>query len=314
MGFEECFLKNKALLMEGALGERLKREYGLKIDGTVAMASLVYSEDGRSALKNLWEGYAGIAKRHSLPFIATTPTRRANKERMAESGYGDKIIKDNVDFLRSVQSEFKCESYIGGLMGCRGDAYTGEGAMNIGEAEEFHSYTAELFKKAGADFLYAGIMPCRDEALGMAKAMGKTGLPYIISFMIRKNGCLIDGTPIAEAVGFIENNTERKPICYMSNCVHPAVLESALSKEFNAKSPYIKRILGLQANTSPLSPEELDNAEELFVSEPRELADKMESLDKKFGIKIWGGCCGTDNRHIEEFARRILNKKEENNL
>lgn len=311
MGFEECFLKNKALLMEGALGERLKREYGLKIDGTVAMASLVYSEDGRSALKNLWEGYADIAKRHSLPFIATTPTRRANKERMAESGYGDKIIKDNVDFLRSVQSEFKCESYIGGLMGCKGDAYTGEGRMNTEEAEEFHSYTAKLFEKAGVDFLYAGIMPCRDEALGMAKAMEKTGLPYIISFMIRKNGCLIDGTPIAEAVGFIENNTERKPICYMSNCVHPIVLESALSKEFNAKSPYIKRILGLQANTSPLSPEELDNADELFISEPKELADKMESLDKKFGIKIWGGCCGTDNRHIEEFARRISDKNVE---
>ena len=62
---------------------------------------------------------------------------------------------------------------------------------------------------------------------------------------------------IAEAVEFIDNNTERKPVCYMSNCVHPAVLESALSQKFNAENPYIKRILGLQANTSPLSPEEL---------------------------------------------------------
>ena len=132
--------------------------------------------------------------------------------------------------------------------------------------------------------------------------------------MIRKNGCLIDGTPIAEAVNFIDGNTERKPICYMSNCVHPTVLENALSQKFNAESPNIKRILGLQANTSPLSPEELDNAKELFVSDPKELADKMERLDKKFGIKIWGGCCGTDNRHLEEFAERILKKKEENNL
>lgn len=148
MGFGECFLKNKALLMEGALGERLKREYGLKIDGTVAMASLVYSEDGRSALKNLWEGYADIAKRHSLSFIATTPTRRANKERMAESGYGDKIIKDNVDFLRSVQSEFKCESYIGGLMGCKGDAYTVEGAMNTDEAEKISFLCRQTFQKS----------------------------------------------------------------------------------------------------------------------------------------------------------------------
>ena len=100
----------------------------------------------------------------------------------------------------------------------------------------------------------------------------------------------------------------------MSNCVHPTVLESALSQEFNVDSPYIKRILGLQANTSPLSPEELDNAKELLVSKPKELADKMESLDNKFGIKIWGGCCGTDNRHIEEFAKRILSKNAEYNL
>ncbi len=41
MGFIECMKKNSDILMEGALGERLKREYGLQIDGIVAMASLV---------------------------------------------------------------------------------------------------------------------------------------------------------------------------------------------------------------------------------------------------------------------------------
>ena len=36
--------------MEGALGERLKREYHLAFDKNVVMAGLVYSENGRNAL------------------------------------------------------------------------------------------------------------------------------------------------------------------------------------------------------------------------------------------------------------------------
>lgn len=43
----ECFEKAPFLLMEGALGERLKREYGLQFDEQVAMAALVRSSPGR---------------------------------------------------------------------------------------------------------------------------------------------------------------------------------------------------------------------------------------------------------------------------
>ena len=47
MNFSECMERNSKVLMEGALGERLKREYGLYFDEHVAMASLVYSIEGR---------------------------------------------------------------------------------------------------------------------------------------------------------------------------------------------------------------------------------------------------------------------------
>ncbi|MDR3598633.1 homocysteine S-methyltransferase family protein [Clostridium sp.] len=26
----------------------------------------------------------------------------------------------------------------------------------------------------------------------------------------------------------------------------------------------------------------------------------------KFNLKVFGGCCGTDNRHIEEIAQRLI--------
>ena len=89
MSFRDCMKTNKNILMEGALGERLKREYGLKIDEVIAMANLIYSEQGAAALTNLWNEYIQIARKYQLPFIATTPTRRANFERVTKSGYSE---------------------------------------------------------------------------------------------------------------------------------------------------------------------------------------------------------------------------------
>ena len=103
MTFVECFNQHENILMEGALGERLKREYHISFDDNVAMASLVYSQAGRNALSELWGGYIDIAKRFNLPFVATTPTRRANRERIVSSDFSEKIISDNVDFLREIQ-------------------------------------------------------------------------------------------------------------------------------------------------------------------------------------------------------------------
>ena len=305
MTFVECFSQYKNILMEGALGERLKREYHLDFDDNVAMASLVYSQTGRDALSELWGGYIDIAKRFNLPFVATTPTRRANRERIESSDFSEKIISDNVDFLREIQKKSGAKMFVGGLMGCKGDAYTAEGALPEKEAYDFHKWTCRHFLDAGVDFLYAGIMPSLFEAAGLAEAADETNLPYIISFTIQKNGTLIDGTKISDAITYIDENTRNKPLCYMTNCVHPKILFEALSQPFNQNAAVQKRFRGIQANTSPLSYAELDGSVDLKASSPKDFADDMIQLSKIVSIKIWGGCCGTDDRHIECLAEKL---------
>ena len=179
MNFRTCLKSNKYILMEGALGERLKREYGLSFDENIAMANLIYTQDGASALSNLWNEYIDIARKYHLPFIATTPTRRANYERILKSNKTEQVIFANVSFLRSIQRNSGIEMYIGGLMGCKGDAYTGEGCLSESDAFAFHRWTTEQFKKANVDFLYAGIMQTLPEAAGLAKAIDDTEIPYI---------------------------------------------------------------------------------------------------------------------------------------
>ena len=302
---EHLLQTRSSILMEGALGERLKREYHLSLDPDIGMAGLVYEERGRAALMALWLEYMAIAEKYRLPLLALTPTRRANRDRLAGAGMDGGVLYDNVRLLKEARSRDATDVYCGCLMGCRGDAYTGEGALDQKEAFAFHIWQAELCAKAGADFLYAGIMPTLPEAAGMAEAMAETGIPYIISFTIQKDGRLIDGTAIHQAIEAIDSAVHRKPLCYMANCVHPLIALQALLQPMNCTSLVRERFLGLQANTSPLSFAQLDGAKELQCAEPEDFANDMLRLKREAGIKILGGCCGTDNRHIEAMAKRM---------
>ncbi|KOA19160.1 homocysteine methyltransferase [Clostridium homopropionicum DSM 5847] len=305
MDFESCYNNSSIIFMEGALGERLKREYHIPFDETVALASHIYNEKSKEALKELFSQYIKISGHYHFPIMITTPTRRANKERVLQSKYNKNIIYDNVSFLNEIKRDCSSQVYIGGLMGCKGDAYKADAILSEKEALEFHSWQASLFAEDKVDFLYAGIMPALSEAIGMARSMENTGLPYIISFMIREDGKLIDGTTIHEAIVAIDSSTKRKPLCYMTNCVHPQVVFKALSQAYNKTTIVQQRFKGIQANTSPLSPEELDNCCELKTSDAYSFAADMLKLYENFNLKIFGGCCGTDDTHMSEVAKKL---------
>lgn len=308
MSFEKYFRESPAILMEGAIGERIKREFNILPDEIVALAALVYNEEAKVAMQKIFKEYIEIAAKYQLPLLVTTPTRRANKERTLKSQFDENIIADNVNFLKGIRETANAIMFIGGLMGCKGDAYKATEVLSVDEALEFHSWQVNLFKMAKVDYLFAGIMPALTEAIGMAKAMEATGIPYIISFMIRENGKLIDGTSLHDAIETIDNSTIIHPVCYMVNCVHPKVLAKALSCPFNKTDLVKNRFKGIQANTSPLTPEELDNSAELKCSNSTTLANEMVDLCNYLTPKIFGGCCGTDNIYMDEIAKQVSAK------
>ncbi|MBN2899893.1 MAG: homocysteine S-methyltransferase family protein [Clostridia bacterium] len=302
MTFCEVFEQSSAILMEGAIIERIKHEYGLKLDPHLDLAGLIYDAKAVGAMTSIFDEYIDIAERYDLPFVMTTPTRRANKERIALSKYDQEVLVENVKLLKAIRKNRRGPIFIGGLMGCKGDAYKATEVLSPEDAMLFHSWQADILSQAGVDFLYAGIMPALSEACGMAKAMEQTGLPYIISFMIREDGRLIDGTSIHEAIVAIDAYTERPPICYMTNCVHPIILQKALSQECNQTETVYRRFKGIQANAACLSPEALDGCTHVETSSPQDLADDMIRLYDHLSPKIFGGCCGTTDKHMNALA------------
>lgn len=308
MDLQAHIQEDPPLLMEGAMGLRLEREYHLHADGPAALAELVYQEKGRKALQELWRGYLAVAERHRLPFLATTPTRRCNRERAALSGLSERVFLDHVQLLQNIREQARVPMYIGGLMGCRGDAYTGEGSLQTEPAHRFHSWQAEALAGAGVDFLFAGIMPAFDEAAGMAQAMADTRLPYIISFTIREDGCLVDGTLLNDAIKGIDQLVFPAPLCYMANCVHPQIVYRALARPENRTEEIRTRFLGIQGNTAQASYTELEHSPSLEYSPPEMWTEDMLRLRQLADFKIFGGCCGTNFIYMETLARRLEKK------
>ena len=307
MSFAEYFMSNGLILTEGAIVERLKSEYSVKLDKYINHAGLIY--DNQIILTNLYKQYISVAQKYNIPIMLMTPTRKVNFETIRYTEYNNRnLIIDSCNYLEEIRNEyieFSEKIFIGGLLGCKGDAYRSEEAMAIDDAYLFHSIQVSEFIKGNIDFLFAGIMPALSEAIGMAQAMAESGLPYIISFMVRKDGCLLDGTSIAEAIKIIDNEVCPQPICYMANCIHPNNLKMALKNEINQNTPYLNRFSGIQANSSSLSPEELNNSSALHVGNYDEMVSEMIFLANEYHLKILGGCCGTDNVFLEKLAEKI---------
>lgn len=303
----ELITEDAMILTEGAVVERLRRTFNIKPDDFIIYAGEIYDKTTREILKSIYKEYIDIGKRYNLPIMIMASTRRSNKDRIKASKYKDNNVNfDYIEFLDEIRSEYieyKENIFIGALIGTKGDSYNAKEALKEDEAYEFHRYQCEILKKSKADFIFAGVVPSVTEAKGLSKAMEETNLPYIISFVVNKKGELLDNTIINDAIKEIDRYYN--PMIYMVNCVHPKNVLQGLNMEVNKTSTVRNRLKGIQANTSSLSPEELNNNCILQEDDFDELINGINELKTKFGFNILGGCCGTNAEYIEEIARII---------
>jgi homocysteine S-methyltransferase len=304
--FPQFLQQHDCILGEGAVIERLRRKERCELDPWVVNSAFIYDPIKRSALKEICRQYLDIGQEFDLPLLLSTPTWRASQERIEQAGYaGSDLNGDNfrfLDDLRQCYGSYADKVVICGLMSCRGDAYQPAEALSETASAEFHSWQAEKLAEAGVDFLLAATLPALSEAIGLARAQAATGLPYMISFVARPDGSLLDGTPLHIAIETIDNAVSPPPLAYLVNCTHASFFSSAITRESLASENIQKRIIGLLANTAALSPEELDQSATLVEESPETFGKTVSALRSRFGMKILGGCCGTDERHIRCLA------------
>ncbi len=308
--FPQFLEENDVILGEGAVIERIKRESDQELDPHIVNAAFIYDQRQRSLLADIVQGYLDIGNARGLPLFLSTPTWRASLERIQSAGYADRDVNaDNYKFLddlRKAYGAYAEKVVICGLMSCRGDAYNPADKLTEKEAKRFHSWQADKLAETGVDCLLAATLPALSEALGLAAAQAATGKPYIVSFVLRPQGTLLDNTPLKEAIATIDEKVSPKPLVYLANCTHASFFRSAISHQHNASPLVRQRIIGLLANTAALEPEALDNSENLVSEKPEAFGRDMARLKEDFGLKLLGGCCGTDERHIAALADKII--------
>jgi S-methylmethionine-dependent homocysteine/selenocysteine methylase len=286
------------ILTDGGIETRLTFELGVALPEPLGSAALV----GTDELRAVYASYIAAARAHDLPVIIGTPTFRAGA-RYAEAA-GVDVGEVNAAAVRHHQ-RLREEAgpgspvLIAGVLGPYGDAYTPEQAPDAAFAERYHAAQAGALAQAGVDVLFAPTFPAVDEALGCVRAMTATGLPCIISYVLGRDGQVLDGTSLAEAVARIDAEADPRPLFHSLSCIHADVAARAL------EGVPAGRVLECKANGSPLAPAELVALDHLESDPPETFAAHMWRLHTEHGLRVLGGCCGTDDRHMRALGARM---------
>ncbi len=301
-------IKNSPIILtEGSMYDRLKRECGGIFCEHVGHLSLLFYEEGREAMKNAYLSYFNIAIKYSVPMILHTPTWGANSERMKKS---EKCNEDiNIIgprfLIDLIPKEHKHLSIISANIRPKEDCYSPELAPSEYESMKFHEAQIDVLLNSDVDLIMPTTLPSFKEALGMAKLLSDSTKPYAFSFVMTKEGNILDGTSLTDAMDILDNKLKRPPEFIMINCVHPSIFKEGFDIELKKNPSLSSRVIGLQANTASISATEMLTTTELQTEDAKKFAMETYSIKNLYGSRIMGGCCGTNAEHIEEIAKLI---------
>jgi S-methylmethionine-dependent homocysteine/selenocysteine methylase len=293
-------LEGGLFVTDGGIETTLIYHRGLDLPA-FAVFDLLKDDEGTEELRRYYRPYALLAREHGVGLVLESPTWRANPDWAAEIGYSleelEALNRKAISLMEELRAEFagRAPIVISGCIGPQSDGYSPETMLSAADAEAYHSTQIGTFADTATDMVTAITMTYAEEAIGVARAAARNGLPSAISFTLETDGRLPNGQALGEAVEQVDAETDAAPAYYMINCAHPSHFEDALE----AGAPWVRRIGGLRTNASTKSHAELDEATELDEGDPEDLGARHAALRARLPrVNVLGGCCGTDDRHV----------------
>ncbi|MFA5900372.1 MAG: homocysteine S-methyltransferase family protein [Hyphomicrobium sp.] len=298
-------LGSRLFLTDGGLETTLIFHNGLELPHFASFA-LLRTLEGRKTLSDYFLPYIDIAHRSRMGFVLEAPTWRANTDWGAKLGYSSEALAavnraaiELMEELRLAHEQDQTPIVISGCIGPRGDGYVAGAEMTPVAAAEYHDEQIALLAGTQVDMISAFTMTNINEALGIVVAAERRGLPVAISFTLETNGLLPSGATLQEAIETVDDATGKYAAYYMINCAHPTHFRRTLEEG----GTWIRRIRGIRANASKRSHAELDSAPDLDAGDPVELGHQYRDLLRACPqMRIFGGCCGTDHRHVAQIG------------
>lgn len=301
MRIQKLITTENFFLTDGGLETYMIFEKGHELP-CFSAAVLLDSERGRSDLTQYYEGFISIAKKSQRGFVLDAPTWRAGSAWAEPLGLSEReVLEINtravafVSKLREKHETHATPIVINGLVGPAGDAYASEVSLDEQEAFEIHSKQIHALGKARVDMIGALTLTNSAEAIGILKSAKEIDVPASIAFTLETDGRLPTGQPLGEAIEEVDAATDNSATYFMINCAHPDHFKDIL----DPGAHWLSRIGGIRANASRMSHAELDNADTLDDGDPIEHGKLNSELMAILpNIRVVGGCCGTDHRHV----------------
>lgn len=288
------------ILTECAVSERLRRAEGISLHPQLFNTPLIYDNFSRQRMTEIYYQYRKVAVEAKLPQILCAPTWRLDQQRLAENGFDGSLVDDAVDYMLGLRRKWRDKDsplFIGGLVGPQNDCYSPSQAPSEHSARIFHRWQIDKLAAKNVDCVIAQTIPAASEACGIAKTAAEAGVPAIISFVINREGRILDDSPLMEAINYIDSKAAPAPIGYMVNCIYPTFLKAE-----NQPAELFTRLIGIQANSSSKDHTELEGSEILYQDDLEHWGRSMLELNRIHGVRILGGCCGTDHTYLRIIA------------
>lgn len=268
---------------------------------------LLDDKRGRACLETYHRKLVEAAVENGFGVINEGLHYRASRDWGTRIGFSrDALAEINIrgiEFYRDFARQYHGDAspmVVGGCIGPRGDAYDTGRIENRSEAEDYHSEQIITLRDAGADMVSAWTFSNVEEAIGFALAAKAANMPSTVSF-IAKHGILNDGTLLEDAIERVDAATDDAPLYYGVNCAHPSEFAPGL-----VDGSWTDRLGGFMPNAVALELLTLCSLGHLEDGDPDELANQMAGLARRFPkVNVWGGCCGTDARHIGKITRKV---------
>ncbi|TGD71785.1 homocysteine S-methyltransferase [Mangrovimicrobium sediminis] len=297
------------MLTDGGLETDLVFNHAVDLPN-FASFDLLSTDWGREKLKTYYRSYLELARTHGCGFVLETPTWRASRDWGEKMGYDVQALAavnaDAVAMMQALREEFAdvAPVLVSGNIGPRGDGYVVADKMSAEQARDYHAEQIDALAAAGADMVSVLTLNYLEEGLGIAMAARERGIPVVVSFTVETDGRLPSGESLGDAIAEVDAQTDGYPAYYMINCAHPSHFHDMLAA---AEGDWTARIRGLRGNASRCSHEELDAAEVLDDGDPQAFGREYRELHAVLpNLRVLGGCCGTDLRHVTEIAAACL--------
>ncbi len=298
----------KKFITDGGIETTLIYKNGIDLPEFAAF-TLLQHESGYKILRKYYVDYIREAKKHGCGFVLESATWRTSRGWGSKLGYDTHDLRQAnialVGLLKDLRREYEDVTTpmpISGCIGPMGDAYEKHGPADAGLAEQYHFEQVETLKQAGVDFVTAFTFTDTGEALGLVQAAQQAGVPVVIGFTVETDGRLPSGESLENAINKIDFSTRQYPAYYMINCAHPSHFNGVL----DPKKQWVHRIRAVRANASNKSHDELDEMTTLDEGNPETLGRQYRQLKRLLpNLTVYGGCCGTDHRHIHEIIKAV---------